>query len=59
MQKTVIQYSGPQKKIRELISNVNLKDKFIEKIRLQFKTTKRAFRELSKAQEQFIYYEQL
>jgi hypothetical protein len=34
MQKTVVQYAGQQKKIRELISSQNLKDRFIEKVRL-------------------------
>ena len=41
------------------MSNSNLKDKFMQKIFLQYKTTKRAFIEMNKSKDGFINYEKL
>ncbi|CDW82631.1 px domain containing protein [Stylonychia lemnae] len=58
IQKTVLQYAGGQKKIRELISNKNLKERFIDKLHNQFKSCQRAFTEMNRNKSGFIQQEE-
>ncbi len=56
--KTVLQYEKGQTKIREIISNENLKEKVIDKLHNQFKSLQKAFVEMNKSKNGFITFDE-
>jgi len=54
VQKTQLQYAGGQKKIREIISNSNLRERFISKLHNQYKNCQKAFMDMNKSKSGYI-----